>query len=81
MSDLADDILMMSRTTPAEVELSVPSSRRLLAVEAAASGWLDSLGQDRGVAVSADLVKHILEDILARARGLELSPKPEQVVL
>jgi hypothetical protein len=81
VSDLAADILMMSRTTPTEGELAAPASLRLLAVEAAAAGWLDSLGQDRGDAVSTDLVRHILEDILARARGLELSTKPERVVL
>jgi len=78
---LTDQILTMCSTPPTEVDLSGVAAQRLLTVDSVASGWLESLEQDRGDSISADLVKHILHDIRARARGLDLAPKPERVVL
>ena len=81
MTDLTAQILTMCSTPPTEVDLTGVAAQRLLAVDSVATGWLESLEQDRGDSVSADLVTHILHDIRARARGLELTPKPERVVL
>jgi len=81
VTDLTDQILTMSRSTPTEVDLTGVAAQRLLAVDSVVTGWLESLEQDHGDSVSADLVKHILHDIRARARGLELTPKPERVVI